>query len=364
MPNKIFHAIGLMSGTSLDGVDAALIATNGRNIVSPLGHVTVPYHQDFRQRLRACFGNLSGTKDSYVAAIETELTQLHAEAVHLLLKRLRHATESVDAIGFHGQTIWHRPHERRTCQLGDGALLARLTGIAVVNDFRSADIQAGGQGAPLVPLYHAARAATMPKPLAVLNIGGVANVTWMEHDKPILAFDTGPGNALLDDWMLRHTGTPYDADGATAAKGTVDLNLVQQVMARDYFNLQPPKSLDRNEFSDLNLDHLSLEDGAATLAMITVTAAARGFELLGKKPLLLLTTGGGRHHPVMMRWLGEKIGCPVQPVEAVGWNGDALEAEAFAYLAIRHVLKLPLSLPTTTGAPEPIQGGIIHHPES
>lgn len=359
--HKIFHAIGLMSGTSLDGVDAALIATDGRTLVKPLGFATVPYHQDFRQRLRACFGNPAGMDDPHVAATAIELTQLHAAAVQLLLKRLRHAPDSVDFIGFHGQTIWHKPHERRTCQIGDGALLAKLTNIPVVNDFRSADVAAGGQGAPLAPLYHAARAATMPRPFAVLNIGGVANVTWLDHEGRILAFDTGPGNALLDDWMLRHTGTPYDADGAMAARGVVDRRIVDQTLARDYFALPAPKSLDRNEFANLKLDHLPVEDGAATLAMVTAATVARGVDLLGQKPLLLLVTGGGRHHPVMMRWLAELIGCPVQPVEAVGWNGDALEAEAFAYLAARHALKLPLSLPETTGVPQPMPGGHWHH---
>ena len=201
----------------------------------------------------------------------------------------------------------------------------------------------------------------MPRPFAVLNIGGVANVTWLDHEGRILAFDTGPGNALLDDWMLRHTGTPYDADGAMAARGVVDRRIVDQTLARDYFALPAPKSLDRNEFANLKLGHLPVEDGAATLAMVTAATVARGVDLLGQKPLLLLVTGGGRHHPVMMRWLAELIGCPVQPVEAVGWNGDALEAEAFAYLAARHALKLPLSLPETTGVPQPMPGGHWHH---
>jgi anhydro-N-acetylmuramic acid kinase len=359
MSDKIFHAIGLMSGTSLDGIDAALIATDGQRLVKPLGFVTVPYRADFRQRMRVCFGLMNGVDDAHVAATEVELTQMHASAVALLLQRVRRAVATIDFIGFHGQTIWHKPHERRTCQIGDGGLLAKLTHIAVVNDFRSADVAAGGQGAPLVPLYHAARASTMPRPLAVLNIGGVANITWLEREI-ITAFDTGPGNALLDDWMLRHTGVPYDADGKMAAQGAVDWLVVNAALERDYFQRAAPKSLDRNEFSNLNLDHLSVADGAATLAMLTVATIARGFQLLGKKPLLLLVTGGGRHHPLIMRWLGEMVGCAVQPVESVGWNGDALEAEAFAYLAARHVLNLPLSLPTTTGVPEPMTGGRMY----
>lgn len=362
MSEQLFHAIGLMSGTSLDGIDAALIATDGKRSVKPLGFVTVPYRADFRQRMRACFWNMAGDADPHVAATEVELTQLHAAAVALLLKRVRRAPTAVDFIGFHGQTIWHKPHERKTCQIGDGALLAKLTNIPVVNDFRTADVVAGGQGAPLVPLYHAALAGSMPRPLALLNIGGVANITWLGSGNEIIAFDTGPGNALLDDWMLRHTGTAYDADGKAASDGTVDWSVVNGALERDYFRRAAPKSLDRDEFNDLKTDHLSVADGAATLAMLTVAAVARGFQLLGRKPSLLLVTGGGRHHPMMMRWLSEMIGCPVQPVEAMNWNGDALEAEAFAYLAARHRLGLPLSLPSTTGVPEPITGGKTHLP--
>ncbi|MEJ0062153.1 MAG: anhydro-N-acetylmuramic acid kinase [Alphaproteobacteria bacterium] len=362
----MFHAIGLMSGTSLDGIDAALIATDGLKAVKPLGFVTLPYRPEFRQKLRECFGNQAGNNDPHVAAIETELTTLHAAAVDILLKRARRAPETIDMIGFHGQTLWHRPREKRTCQIGDGALLAKLTRIPVVNDFRSADVAAGGQGAPFVPLYHAARAATMPKPLAILNIGGVANITWLERHQErgeeILAFDTGPGVALLDDWMLRHTGIPYDADGKTAAQGKADWASVVHILARPHFALPAPKSLDRNEFHDLDLGQLSPEDGAATLAMVTAAAVARGFQLIDKKPLMLLVTGGGRHHPPMMRWIAELADCPALPVEAVGWNGDALEAEAFAYLAVRHWLDLPLSLPRTTGVPEPMRGGVLHRP--
>lgn len=360
MTSKTYQCIGLMSGTSLDGIDAALIATDGRRQVKPLGFVTIPYQSAFREQLRACFGVSAGDSNAAVAATGMELTRLHAEAVAALLKRTRHAPEAIDLIGFHGQTIWHKPHERKTCQIGDGAMLAALTKIPVVNDFRTADVAAGGQGAPLVPLYHAARAATMPRPLAVLNIGGVANITWLGNDEEIIAFDTGPGNALLDDWMLRHTGVAYDADGRAAAAGQVDWGAINNALARDYFKRPAPKSLDRNEFSNLKLDHLNTADGAATLAMLTVAAVARGLQLLNKKPLLLLVTGGGRHHPEMMRWLGEMAGCPAQPVESVGWNGDALEAEAFAYLAARHVEALPLSLPSTTGVPAPMPGGVLH----
>jgi anhydro-N-acetylmuramic acid kinase len=354
-----------MSGTSLDGIDAALIETDGEQTVWPLGFVTVPYEPAFRQRLRACFGVLAGAADPEVAAVEQELTALHAEIVALLLKRVRSTAAAVHYIGFHGQTLWHKPHERRTCQLGDGAALAKRTGIAVVNDFRTADVHAGGQGAPLVPLYHAARAAALPRPLVVLNIGGVANITALTEFDGIIACDTGPGNALLDDWMLRHTGTAYDADGTMAAQGTVDAAVIAAALALPYFQQPPPKSLDRNAFAALDVSHLTVADGAATLAMLTAATAAATIAQLNQPSRMVLVTGGGRHHPLMLRWLAEQlaqrgVACPVLPVEAVGWNGDALEAEAFAYLAIRHVRGLPLSLPTTTGVPMPLTGGRLH----
>jgi anhydro-N-acetylmuramic acid kinase len=358
MASPFYHIIGLMSGTSLDGVDAALLLTDGEKITRPLGFLSLPYEAHFRAQLRSCFGIMAGVEDPRVADAERQLTQHHAIAVQTLLKRLRLAPAAIDYLGFHGQTLWHRPQEKRTCQIGDGALLAQLTGIATINDFRSADVAAGGQGAPLVPLYHAARATTMPRPLAVLNIGGVANISWLDRNGEVIAFDTGPGCALLDDWMLRHTGMAFDAEGAMAATGRPDLKIIEQALSDPYFLRPPPKSLDRNAFSTgLHLENLSVADGAATLALLTARCVERGLKLLGKTPLLMLVTGGGRHHPLLMRWLQESAHCPVQPVEAVGWNGDALEAEAFAYLAARHIRGLPLSLPSTTGVPMPMTGG-------
>jgi anhydro-N-acetylmuramic acid kinase len=263
----------------------------------------------------------------------------------------------VDVVGFHGHTILHRPAERRTWQIGDGALLARRLGLDVLADFRHADVVAGGQGAPLAPLYHAALAAALPKPLAVLNIGGVANVTWIAGPSEILAFDTGPGNALIDDWVYRHTGAAADLDGALACAGAVSAAHVENFLANSYFDRPPPKSLDRDDFRGTLPTGLSLEDGAATLSEMTAAAiavATRHFPAPAKQ---WLVTGGGRHNPALIEALRRRLDVTVRPVEAVSWQGDALEAQAFAYLAVRSVLGLPLSLPSTTGVPEPCCGG-------
>jgi len=340
-----------MSGTSLDGIDVAVIDTDGERRVAAGPSMTVSYPPEFRERLR---GVLGGT--SPVAEVEAELTRLHADAVAAF--RAQHPGAVFDLIGFHGHTILHRPDERRTWQIGDGALLARLTGTDVVADFRGADVLAGGEGAPLAPLYHAALAAARPKPLAVLNIGGVANVTWIgEGADAIVAFDTGPGNALLDDWVRRHTGALADFDGRLARAGTASAAHVARFLENPYFARRPPKSLDRDDFPDAAPDGLSVADGAATLVEMTSAAVESGLRHLPAAPREWLVCGGGRRNPAIMDALARRFGLPVQPVEAAGWDGDALEAQAFAYLAVRSLRRLPLSLPTTTGVPRPLSGG-------
>lgn len=350
--------LGLMSGTSLDGIDAALLATDGAQQVNPVAFHSVAYDPGFRERLRALLGGRQP-----VAEVERELTHCHAEAVGALLALAGVAAAEVTAVGFHGQTILHEPDARRTWQIGDGALLARSTGIPVVCDFRSADVAAGGQGAPLAPLYHAARLGPLPRPAAVLNLGGVGNVTWIgEEADALLAFDTGPGNALLDDWARRRAGQSCDLDGALAAAGDVDRQALASLLDHPYFAAKPPKSLDRDAFDPAPVEGLSSEDGAATLAAFTVESVARALEHFPAAPRRWLVTGGGRRNPVLMGRLAARLGAPVEPVEALGWNGDALEAEAFAYLAARSLAGLPLSLPGTTGVPNPTTGGCFHRP--
>lgn len=366
-------AIGLMSGTSCDGVDAALIRTDGVTIAEFGPALTAPYDSAFRTQLKSCLGMTTRNAGGLVAEAERELTERHAAAVRHLLERAGRAAGEIAVAGFHGQTLHHAPERRETWQIGDGALLARLTGIAVVNDFRSADVAAGGQGAPLVPVYHAALAAAMPKPLAVLNIGGVANVTWIgvdtggaglgETGANLLAFDTGPGNALIDDWALRHTGSHADLDGALARQGRVDEAALARLQAEPFFAAKPPKSLDRQHFKNAAaaaLDGLSPADGAATLVAFTAWSVARARAHFPAPAGEWLVCGGGRHNPVLMQALRAALQCPVRSANEAGWDGDALEAQAFGFLAVRALRGLPLSFPTTTGVPRPMPGGRRH----
>ncbi len=355
----MMRTIGLMSGTSLDGVDAAWVETDGERIGRLGPRLTLPYDPALRRDLRALLDAAPGLRgdEPELADCVRRLTERHAEAVAAL-------GEPAELIGFHGQTILHRPSERRTWQIGDAALLARLTGTPVAFDFRSADVAAGGQGAPLVPVVHAALAAALPKPLAVLNLGGVGNVTWIgEGEGALLAFDTGPANGPLDDWAQRRAGQPYDRDGALASAGRVDAAVLARLRAHPYLAAPPPKSLDRLDFhralEAAGIEDLSPEDGAATLAAFCaacVAAAARYFPV---PPRQWLVTGGGRRNPALMRALTDALTEPVRPVEVVGWDGDALEAQAFGVLAARVARGLPLTFPGTTGAPRPLPGGRI-----
>ena len=351
MNSPLHRVVGLMSGTSLDGIDAAFVETDGEQRVTTGPSLTLPYDDALRARLRAALGGKGP-----VAEVERAMTEAHAEAVRALIDQ--HSIAGVDLVGFHGHTILHRPETGRTWQLGDGSLLAGLTGIDVVCDFRSADVAAGGEGAPFAPLYHAARAGGLEKPVAILNVGGVANVTWIGPGAgEILAFDTGPGNALIDDWAFAHSGRPVDLDGELAASGRADRAFVERFLAHAFFDRPPPKSLDRDDFAGFVPTGLSPADGAATLTAMTAAAAARAAEHFPLPVRRWLVCGGGRRNPVLMAALASLVGTPVDPVEAVGWDGDALEAQAFAYLAVRSTLGLPLSLPGTTGVSRPMTGG-------
>lgn len=349
--------VGLMSGTSLDGIDAALIETDGETVSAFGPSVTVPYPADFRARLAAALGRPSGHE-----AVEAELTRRHADAVRDLLSRLTAGRPSPELAGFHGHTVYHRPDESVTVQIGDGRALARSLGIPVVNDFRSTDVAAGGQGAPLAPLYHVALLADVELPAAVLNLGGMANLTWVARGRPPIAFDTGPGNALIDRWIERHTGRPFDEGGALAASGTVSQDVVADYLADPFFHRSPPKSVDRLDFSLDGAAGLSVEDGAATLVEVTAATVVQAVAHLPEAPARWYVTGGGRRNRYMMARLAARLGVPCDPVEALGWQGDALEAQAFAFLAMRSRRGLPLSLPTTTGVARPVTGGRLHPP--
>ena len=363
MDEPAIRAIGLMSGTSLDGVDAAWIESDGVTISRTGPAATLHYEPALRADLRRLLdrapalraGDGGATPDAALDDIERRLTLDHALAIGLL-------GLGAELIGFHGQTILHQPERHLTWQIGDAALLAARCGVPVVHDFRAADVAVGGQGAPLAPLFHAALAHDLPKPLLVVNIGGVANITYLGADSAVLACDTGPGNALLDDFIQRRTGAAFDHDGALAAGGGVHRALLARWLAQPFFARPAPKSLDRLAFAALAEDvaGLSDADGAATLAAFTVAAIARA--PLPAAPLRVLVCGGGRHNAAIMRGLAAAFAVPVQPVEAVGWDGDALEAQCFGFLAVRSRRGLPLSLPTTTGVPAPTPGGRLQEP--
>ncbi len=349
-----------MSGTSLDGLDVALIRSDAERLLESGPFLSEPYDEAFRARLR---GLLGGAPREEVAPVERELTERHAAAIEKLLKQAGLPKEEVAVVGFHGQTIHHAPEMRQTWQIGDGALLARLTGLPVVNELRLTDVAEGGQGAPLAPAYHRALAQEIERPLAVLNLGGVGNVTWLgETETEILAFDTGPANALIDDWVLKHGAGRFDEEGRLAAAGRVEQQLLDQWMRVPYFETPPPKSLDRDAFQTPGLDTLTLEDGAATLTAFTAATVARAGEFFPAPVGRVLVTGGGRRNPMLMAMLAARLGVAVEPVEAFGWDGDALEAQAFAFLALRSLKALPITYPGTTGAPRPLTGGRLHRP--
>jgi len=350
----MLRVIGLMSGTSLDGVDAAWLETDGETVGAFGPSLTLPYDPALRADLRRILDRAPGLRadDADLLDATRRLTEAHIEAV-------RRIGRPADLIGFHGQTILHDPARRRTWQIGDARALATAAGAPVAYAFREADVAAGGEGAPLVPLFHGALARDLPKPLAVLNIGGVANVTFIGADGTIAACDTGPGNALLDDWVMQHTGQSFDAGGALARSGQVREGLIARWLAGPYFARPIPKSLDRLAFQGViaDLAGVPAADGAATLAAFTARAVAAC--PLPERPKRWLVTGGGRHNIAIMDALAASLGVPVEPVETVGWDGDALEAQCFGFLAARVRRGLPLSLPLTTGVPRPLPGGTV-----
>jgi anhydro-N-acetylmuramic acid kinase len=358
-------AIGLMSGTSMDGIDLAVIVTDGRDRVDRLGGLTVPYPQRFRQQLEAALVDarqITRREDrpGGLADVERELTQRHAAAVLSLLGERNLTPSEIDVIGFHGHTVLHQPERGLTVQIGHGEALAQSTGIDVVHDMRAADVAQGGQGAPLAPAYHRALAMRFPqRPVAVVNIGGVANITYIGAQGQIIAFDTGPGNAMIDDWMARRTGVPRDEDGRMAGIGTVRSDYVTEYLRHSYFAKPPPKSLDRNAFAVELVSGLETQDGAATLTAFAASSIAKAREHLPEEPAVWVICGGGRRNRTLMRMIAERVHNAVVPAEAAGFDGDTLEAEAWAYLAVRSLKGLPLSFPGTTGVEAPLTGGVL-----
>ena len=344
----------------MDGNDAALIETDGYGYVKTIDYLEEKHASDFRERLKAC-NNRQDRNTEDVKAVEEEFTRNQIPLIKKLIQNNNLSIEDIDIIGFHGQTIFHDPYNKVTIQLGNGELLALETGVPVIYDFRTVDVKNGGQGAPLIPIYHRAllQAEGVALPVAIINIGGVANLTWLDEGDNLIGFDTGPGNALIDDWMVEKAGQPFDQDGKLASAGQVNTDKLNEFLSLPYLSKNYPKSLDRNEFSNINLEDFSVQDGAATLMEMTVQSIYKGLQACPSMPRHVYVAGGGRHNKEMMFRLSSVLDCPVESVDKLGWNGDAVEAEGFAYMAVRTYLDEPITFPYTTGCSSPTVGGII-----
>ncbi|WP_029618252.1 anhydro-N-acetylmuramic acid kinase [Pseudorhizobium marinum] len=367
-------AIGLMSGTSMDGIDVALLRTDGQGRVERGAFLGVAYEPAFREKLKQALQDATAIREraerpGTLAAVERELTERHAVAIRQFLRQNDLSASDIHVIGFHGQTVLHRPDEALTVQLGDGQRLADLTGIAVVSDMRANDMVHGGQGAPLVPAYHAALAEGLDapeRPVCFVNIGGISNLTFIGRDGALMAFDSGPGNNLIDQWVEAQAGIPFDQGGMIASEGQVIAALAESYLASPFFTAKTRRSLDRNDFLPPRGDQAELADGARTLAYVAAAAIMTSAGHLPEAPALYVICGGGRLNAVLMadlaRLAGER-GAKVVSAEDVSLDGDAMEAEAWAYLAVRAMQGLPLTFPNTTGTSAPVSGGRITTPQ-
>lgn len=368
----VLTAIGLMSGTSLDGIDLAILKTDGESFIEHGPTHFVPYTRDLKVFIRRAIKAALEGRDSAadIGKAAGEVTEAHQIAVVELLEKAGMKRTQIDVIGFHGQTILHRPKRGaesigRTWQIGDGATLATETKIDVISDFRAADIAEGGEGAPFSPVYHAAmvRALNPDGSVGVINLGGVANITYVPRsggDLDLIAFDCGPGNGLVDQWMELKMGAAMDTDGALARTGQVHSDVLRLMLLNPFIRRKPPKSLDRYDFKLEPALGLSAADGAATLTAFTAACVRSSIPHLPEAPSDWIVVGGGRRNPAMMEALKKAIDADIYDAESVGWRGDFLEAECFAYLAVRSLRKLPLSFPRTTRVPRPMRGGVHH----
>jgi anhydro-N-acetylmuramic acid kinase len=368
---KVRTAIGLMSGTSMDGIDVALLRTDGEDVVERGASLYVPYDAALRSRWKRALETakaIGGRRErpGDLADTERALTLCHAAAVKSFLLRNHLSPGDVDVIGFHGQTVLHRPDEGLTVQIGDGPLLAEETGIDVVYDMRANDMVDGGQGAPLIPVYHAALSANLPDefaaPVVFVNIGGISNLTYVGEDGVLSAFDSGPGNMLIDQWIEAHNGQAFDRNGETAARGSVIPALSRRYLQSPFFSGNLRRSLDRSDFLPPAKGEVSLADGARTLAHVTAASILKLSGYLPQPPKTYVVCGGGRLNPVIMAEFSElaaKEGARVIAAETAGFDGGSMEAEAWAYLAVRSLDGLPLTFPGTTGVREAVSGGVL-----
>jgi anhydro-N-acetylmuramic acid kinase len=366
-------AIGLMTGTVLDGyIDVALLRTDGERIIEFGPYSLEPYDNDVTEILKetlqsALTWQFNGPEPAIFLRAEKLITEQQSKAVKNVLRRAGISADDVSVVGLHGQSVLHRPPTNRvpgrTRQLGDGQLMSEILGIPVAWDFRSADVAAGGQGAPLAPVYHQAllshanATSKLSEKTAVLNLGGVANLTWWDRNEHLIAFDTGPANAPVNDWVGQHTSKRMDVDGKLAASGQVDESRLTELLKHPYLSAPFPKSLDRFDFAASMAAGLSLQDGAALLTAFSASAVGKALDLLPQRPDTLVLCGGGRHNPSLVQSIQERAVVDTVDADEIGWRGDAIEAECFAFLAMRVMRNLPLSFPTTTGVSEALCGG-------
>lgn len=365
-------AIGLMTGTVLDGnIDVALIKTDGHEVFEFGDYALRPYTVETVDLLRqavqtALVWQFDGPAPGIFLDVEKRLSEEQSSAVAWLIDNAGLKASDIGIVGFHGQTVLHRPPTEavlgKTCQLGDGNLMMRELGINVVNDFRSEDMRRGGQGAPLCGIYHQALLKRIGSSgdTAVLNLGGIGNISYFNGGDTLIAFDTGPANAPIND-LVRHFGLgDMDIEGALAAKGRVDEQKLAGLLEHTYFTAAYPKSLDRFDFSSNLAAGLNAEDGAALLTALCGAAVGCALDLLPTRPTRLIVCGGGRHNTHLLKVISERANVQADPAESVNWRGDAIEAECFAFLAARRLANLPISFPSTTGVSEPTIGGVLH----
>lgn len=369
-----YRAIGLMSGTSMDGIDLALIRTDGEQVIERIAASSMTYTDAFKMRLKQGLIDAKNITQrdqrlGILMQLEQDLTLLHAVAVQDFLFANDLKPQEIDVIGFHGQTVLHRPDEALTVQIGNGALLARETGIAVVYDMRAEDMRHGGQGAPLIPAYHRALAVNLPQkpemPVVFVNIGGISNLTYVDEAGELSAYDSGPGNMLIDQWIELHGQGSFDAGGALALTGKIEANLAADYLSHSFFTGNQRRSLDRGDFIVPERGRLSLEDGARTLAYIAAASILQSAAHLPRKPKSYVVSGGGRKNAAIMAELSvlaKQQGAIVIDADEAGLDGDSMEAEAWGYLAVRSLQGLPLTYPSTTGCEMPVSGGVLAKP--
>ena len=361
---KFYYSLGFMSGTSLDGIDASIIKSDGEKFVEIIDNKYIKYNDKLRSKLtkivdkctsKVKFRKLSQT----IRQVEKEMTILHAKLFKILKRK--NNTLKIDLIGFHGQTILHKPKKGYSFQIGNSKLLSKLTKTKVISNFREIDIINGGQGSPLTPLYHKLILLKIKSklPAAVINIGGITNITYLKNKNKIISFDTGPGNCLLDKWVKNNIGKNFDEKGAYSKQGKVNKKILKKLLSDPYYKKKFPKSLDTKNFNLRYVNKLNFKDGCATLSMLTIKSIYLAIKKLKQIPFLILVSGGGRKNKFLINNLRKLLNIPVDVIEKFNFNGDFIESQAFAYLAIRSYLKKIITLPSTTGVSKPSSGGSL-----